>query len=178
VLINLHYWLSGSDLRWRYRGIGVSSTYMTRDDDLYQKNWSPAVRCFESIFTFGTVSHKRKHLQLSSCPHISLSYYKYWILDYIFQCEFLIKMSTNLTIVYIVTYTSDYWRGLDGMIGFIDHFYTRNYKWYSATGDLHTVIKTLGFSFSFSRILATDFNIVVIPVSLNPQHIWSLLLAA
>jgi hypothetical protein len=37
-----------------------------------------------------------------------------------------------------------------------------------------TVTNTLGFSFFTSRTLATDVNIVVIPVSLNLQHTWSL----
>jgi hypothetical protein len=42
----------------------------------------------------------------------------------------------------------------------------RNYKWYSAIADLHTseftVTHTLGFSVFTSRILATDFNTVII----------------
>jgi hypothetical protein len=58
------------------------------------------------------------------------------------------------------------------MTGFIDTLYiqlgiTRNY---SAIADLHTlqftITHALGFSVFTSRILATDFHTVVIPVSL------------
>jgi hypothetical protein len=61
---------------------------------------------------------------------------------------------------------------LDWMIGFIDTFIhtTRDYTQYSAVDDLHnlqfTVTHTLAFSVFTSRILATDFNTVAIPVSL------------
>jgi hypothetical protein len=59
-------------------------------------------------------------------------------------------------------------RGLDWMIEFIATI--SNYNKYSAIADLNnlqlTVTHTLGFSVFISRILATDFNIVIIPVSL------------
>jgi hypothetical protein len=63
-------------------------------------------------------------------------------------------------------------RGLEWMTGFIDTFYiplgiTGNY---SAIADLHTLQFTfkhaLGFSVFTSHILATDFNTVIVPVSL------------
>jgi hypothetical protein len=63
------------------------------------------------------------------------------------------------------------------MIGFIDIVYiqygtTRNY---SAIADLHTlqfaVAHTLGFSVFTSRILATEFYTVVIPVSISLLHV-------
>jgi hypothetical protein len=57
------------------------------------------------------------------------------------------------------------------MIGFIALVHsTLNYKKYSAVADLHTVQFTVtharGFSIFTSRILATDFTIVIIPDSL------------
>jgi ethanolamine utilization microcompartment shell protein EutS len=61
---------------------------------------------------------------------------------------------------------------MDWMIGFIDTLYTPLLITgnYSAIANLRTlqftVTHTLGFSFCSSRILATDFNTVVIPVSL------------
>jgi hypothetical protein len=46
---------------------------------------------------------------------------------------------------------------------------TQNYKWYSSIADLHTlqftVIHSLVSSVFTSRVLATDFNTVIIPVS-------------
>jgi hypothetical protein len=55
---------------------------------------------------------------------------------------------------------------------------TRNYKWYSAISDLHTlqftVTRILSFSFFTSRILGTDFNTGAITVSLNQTHQMSL----
>jgi hypothetical protein len=65
-----------------------------------------------------------------------------------------------------------YRRGLDCMIGFIDTVYTAlgTTHNYNATADLHTleftVTHALWFSVFTSRILATDFHTVVIPVSL------------
>jgi hypothetical protein len=54
------------------------------------------------------------------------------------------------------------------MIGFIAT--TRNYKQYGAIAELHTlqfaVTHTPEFSFLLGRVLATDFSLVVIPVSL------------
>jgi hypothetical protein len=61
-------------------------------------------------------------------------------------------------------------RGMDWMIGFIGHLTqsTRNYKWVRAIAELHTlqftVTNTLRFSVFTSCILATVFNVVVIPV--------------
>jgi hypothetical protein len=58
------------------------------------------------------------------------------------------------------------------MTGFIDTLYTplRTTINYSDIADLHnlqfTVTHTLGFSVFSSRIPATDFNIIVIPVLL------------
>jgi hypothetical protein len=62
------------------------------------------------------------------------------------------------------------------MIGFIDTLYTLlgTTGNYSAIADLHTLhfavslslTHTLGFSVFPSRIMATDFNTVIIPVSL------------
>jgi hypothetical protein len=58
------------------------------------------------------------------------------------------------------------------MIGFIDilHAPLRTTINYSTVADLHnlqfTVTYTLGFSVFTSHILATDFNSVIIPVSL------------
>jgi hypothetical protein len=62
--------------------------------------------------------------------------------------------------------------GSDLMIGFIDTLHTplRTTINYGATADLHTsqftVTYKLGISVFTSRILATDFNTVIIPVSL------------
>jgi hypothetical protein len=65
-----------------------------------------------------------------------------------------------------------YERVLDGMIGFINDLYihtVRNYRQYSAIAHLHslqfTVTHALRFSVFSSRILATDLNTVVIPIS-------------
>jgi hypothetical protein len=61
-------------------------------------------------------------------------------------------------------------------IGFIDHLQTplRITRNYGAIADLHTlqftVTHTLGFSVFTSHVLATDFNIVTIPVSLSLQY--------
>jgi hypothetical protein len=68
-----------------------------------------------------------------------------------------------------------YRRVLDWMIVFIALIHsTRNYKKYSAIADLHTlqftVTHTVRFSVFTSPILATDFNTIVIPVSLKLQH--------
>jgi DNA-binding transcriptional MerR regulator len=57
------------------------------------------------------------------------------------------------------------------MVGFIALIHrTGNYRQYSAMADLHTlqftVTQALGFSVLSIRILATDFNTVIIPVSL------------
>jgi hypothetical protein len=65
-----------------------------------------------------------------------------------------------------------YKRVLDWMIGFIGTLYIQlgTTGSYSAIADLHTlqftVTHALGFSVFTSRILATDFHIVVIPLSL------------
>jgi hypothetical protein len=65
-----------------------------------------------------------------------------------------------------------YRRGLDWMIGFTDILYIqlRTTGNYSAIDDLHTLQFTVthipGFSVITSRILATDFNIVVTLISL------------
>jgi hypothetical protein len=70
-----------------------------------------------------------------------------------------------------VTSKGDCRRSMDWMIGFIALIHSnRNYNWYSAIADLHTlqftVTHTLRFSGFSRRILATDFNTVIIPLSL------------
>jgi hypothetical protein len=59
---------------------------------------------------------------------------------------------------------------------------TRDYRWYNVIADLHTlqfaVAHALGFSVFTIRILATDFSTVIIVVSLQMQHTWSLLCTA
>jgi hypothetical protein len=63
-------------------------------------------------------------------------------------------------------------RDLEWMIGFIDTLYTPlgTTGNYSAIADLNTlqftVTHALGFSIFTNRILATDYNTVIIPVSL------------
>jgi hypothetical protein len=94
------------------------------------------------------------------------SYYYHYFCYFYFQY--------HLTIIFIVLLLSrvigvcDYRRGADWMIEFIDTLYTplgttRNY---SAIVDLHTlkfaVTHTLGFAVFTSRILATDFNTVIL----------------
>jgi hypothetical protein len=53
----------------------------------------------------------------------------------------------------------------------------QRYRW-STQFTVHRHTHTLGFSVFTSRILAKDFNTVVIPVSLYLQHTWSLLCTA
>jgi hypothetical protein len=77
--------------------------------------------------------------------------------------------SLNHRVTYLVCVTIR--RGLDRMIVFTAHMHsTRNYKWLNTIAHLLTlqltVTHTLGFSVFTSRILATDFNTVIIPVSL------------